>query len=139
MTHQSDEHPPSTAPAEAIASPSEPSVDPQGRDRRDKKAMIMEIVAGFIFLFVFIAFILIKTEDAAPVPVVLIYNADLVAEQSRPYLLAGYDGPAIIQQAFDAALARGHVIIKASEEIAAPQSALFRIQDFVASPSEVSP
>lgn len=81
------------------------------------------------------AVILPQRNSDNQLPQVLIYNADLVAEQSRPFLMAGFDGPAVIRQAFDAAVSEGHVIIRASDEIAAPASALFKIEDFVTVPS----
>jgi len=72
----------------------------------------------------------------APRQQVLIYNADLVAEQARPFIMAGFDGPRVIQQAFDAALAAGHVIIRGSDQIAGPPAAMFSIADYGSVPDQ---
>lgn len=73
---------------------------------------------------------------AGSAPGVLVYDPDLAAEQAAPFILAGFDGPAVIQQAFNAAVAAGHVILKASDQVAAPPSSEFRIEDFVALPAK---
>lgn len=67
-------------------------------------------------------------------PPVLIYDQAEVDAQAQAYLDKGFDGVVIVNQAFDQAKERGHLILRASKDVAYPPEALFRITDFISAP-----
>lgn len=69
---------------------------------------------------------------------VLVYDEVSMPGQVRPFTEAGFDPNAIIDQAVDRALARGFVLVQATPEVVAPETAMFRIDDFVAIPAGVA-
>lgn len=71
---------------------------------------------------------------ASRLPPVLVYDQAQIDQQAEPYIARGFDGVTVINQAFDRARERGHVIMRAGKDVAYPDSALFRISDFVAEP-----
>ena len=67
-------------------------------------------------------------------PPVLVYDQAQIDQQAQAYIARGFDGVTVINQAFDRAKERGHLILRAGKDIAYPDAALFRISDFVAEP-----
>lgn len=67
-------------------------------------------------------------------PRVLLYDDASIPMQVGPYARAGYDIDALLQEAFDKAVAKGHVIIRSSEEIRGGSLSLFNIAEFVGAP-----
>ena len=69
----------------------------------------------------------------APEPqTLLIYDNNLIASQAQIYVEAGQNPLAVIDAAVGEAIARGHIVIDARDNIKGPVSAYLQLTDFVA-------
>lgn len=74
-----------------------------------------------------------------PTTRVLIYDESEIPLQLLPFVKAGYTAEDIMRQAFDRALAKGHIILRASEDARGGEQARFQIDQFVALPPSSTP
>jgi hypothetical protein len=65
---------------------------------------------------------------------VLVYDELAMPLQVAPYVDAGFDADTIVRQAFDEAVARGHIILRRGDDVSGGDGVLFRISEFIAPP-----
>ena len=65
---------------------------------------------------------------------VLVYDELAMPLQVAPYVDAGFDADTIVRQAFDEAIARGHIILRRGDDVSGGEGVQFRISEFIAPP-----
>ena len=71
---------------------------------------------------------------AADLGRVLVYDELSIPLQVAPYVDAGFDADTIVRQAFDEAIARGHIILRRGDDVSGGEAVRFRIGEFIAPP-----
>lgn len=101
---------------------------------RSTLANRLPLILSVLALLLSVSAVWISIRPSFGLPMVLVYDQDEVDVQAQAYVDKGFDGAVIVNQAFDRAKERGHVILRASRDVAYPPEALFRITDFVLAP-----